>query len=326
MIPICDLHCDLLLYLAEEKSTTPFDTRCPCSVDKLLNGNVKVQVLAIYTETGASSVQMAEIEVEKLRILLNDHPDKVRLVNSSDNLAFTGTENICSVILAIENASGFFGETEDLNIGFRRIENLIKQNFRPFYIGITWNGQNRFGGGIGAHIGLTNDGEQLLSFLKDKNIYIDISHSCDELVEDILKVTGKGNSQLKIISSHTNLRSVKNVPRNMPDHVAKEIIDRGGILGINVLVDFLGENSISPFVKNIEKILSFGGEKAIALGADFYFTEEDKFLSLYDNSAKSQEFLSELKIVGGFSESFIEDFTWNNSIRLIREWVSNGAP
>ena len=55
LIPIIDLHCDLLCYLERDPSRTPFDAQVRCSIPQLQQGNVKLQVMAAFADTGKSS-------------------------------------------------------------------------------------------------------------------------------------------------------------------------------------------------------------------------------------------------------------------------------
>ena len=50
--PIFDMHCDLLVYLASVKDAHPAKKEdIGCALPYLQGGNVKLQVLAIYTST-----------------------------------------------------------------------------------------------------------------------------------------------------------------------------------------------------------------------------------------------------------------------------------
>ena len=102
-----------------------------------------------------------------------------------------------------------------------------------------------------------------------KGVAIDLSHSSDTLAEDIFNYLHKKGLKILPIASHSNFREVKMHPRNLPDSFAKEIIRMGGVIGINFVRHFVG-NEPDDFVRHIEHGLSLGGEDALALGADFF--------------------------------------------------------
>ena len=59
-LPIIDLHCDLLSYLATVDGAEPFKTDdIGCAVPFLREGNVKLQVLASYVPTNDTSAEVA---------------------------------------------------------------------------------------------------------------------------------------------------------------------------------------------------------------------------------------------------------------------------
>ena len=57
-------------------------------------------------------------------------------------------------LAAIENASGFCEEQEPLEDGLRRFERLVAEAGPLAYVSLTWNDENRFGGGNKASAGL----------------------------------------------------------------------------------------------------------------------------------------------------------------------------
>jgi membrane dipeptidase len=57
--PIIDTHCDLLSYLAKVPNADPQSREIPCGLPFLKEGNVKMQVLAIYTDVAPGSMEFA---------------------------------------------------------------------------------------------------------------------------------------------------------------------------------------------------------------------------------------------------------------------------
>lgn len=270
MQPIIDLHCDLLNYLALDPKRGPFDPAPRCSYPQLKAGNVQLQTLAIFTETAPGSQKLGWKQVEAFHNLLKSHPQSFSFYKG----AFEQTINI---VPAIENASGFCGEDETLKEGTDRLQLLIKKIGRPLYIGLTWNGENRFGGGIGSPAGLKKDGLELLKWLQGKNIAIDLSHASLKLCEEIINAIDKYSLQLRIMASHCNFRKVLDHPRNLTDDVAKEIFYRKGIIGLVFYKKFVHPEDPKALLNHIEHGLKLGGKDSLCFGADF-FSLEDPFI------------------------------------------------
>jgi microsomal dipeptidase-like Zn-dependent dipeptidase len=251
--PVVDLHCDLLCFLAAEKDRSPFDPLSCCSIPQLKEGNVEHQILAIFTETKKDSTQEGEKQLNAFKLLPKDSGIHFKL--------------------AIENASSFFEEHEKLENGFKRLQKALNEGHQFLYLSLTWNSENRFGGGNASQVGLKRDGEVLLEFLNEKKIAIDLSHTSDALALDILHYLDKKKMSIIPIASHSNFRSIAHHPRNLPDEIAKEIFRRKGIVGLNFVRGFIGKEP-HDFYRHIQHAIELGGQEHLCFGADF-FPEQD---------------------------------------------------
>lgn len=272
---IADLHCDLLLYLDGENRTLS-DRQARCSLPQLKEGGVKFQTLPLFSETGPGSSLAGERQFKIFENLPKEH---FTIVKSP---AFP--EKTIGVMFAIENGSVFCAEEDDLN---ERLLWLEKLSQRPLYIGLTWNTENRFGGGAETSVGLKKDGEKLLDFLHQRGICVDLSHTSDALAMDILHYIDHRQLEIPVIASHSNFRAVEDVARNLPDFLAKEVIQRGGVIGLNFVNRFVGESS-DRLLDHLEHIIALGGENQVCFGADFYFTgdlspEYQRALSFFED-------------------------------------------
>ncbi|MCH9613326.1 MAG: hypothetical protein SP1CHLAM54_03250 [Chlamydiia bacterium] len=216
-----------------------------CSVPQLLAGGVTMQILAVaaITREGSSKKGLRQLELF----------DELKEMNGPNYR------------LAIENASALIEETEELDLFIKRLDAVES----PLYVSLTWNCENRFGGGNATDIGLKEDGKVVLEYLSENDIAIDFSHTSDALAWDILNEIDQKQLPLKVMASHSNFRSLQDHPRNLPDELAKEIIRRGGIIGINFIRRFIGEKK-EDILAHFEHGLSLGGEDALCFGSDFY--------------------------------------------------------
>ncbi len=260
MIPVADLHCDLLCYLEGNPKRTAFDLEVGCSIPQLSKGGVQWQTLAIFTETGPQSVLRGMRQAEIFKTLPNDYQNHFHFGNCSHGV---------SIKLAIENASSLFGEEEILEDGLLRLTQL-HETCKVAYISLTWNTENRFGGGAHTSIGLKKNGMALLDFMSDKKIALDLSHTSDVLAFDCLNYIDKKSLNISVLASHSNFRAITSVARNLPDELVKEIFHRKGVIGLNFVRDFVGADP-NNFARHLEHGLKLGGAQNLCLGADFYF-------------------------------------------------------
>jgi microsomal dipeptidase-like Zn-dependent dipeptidase len=78
---------------------------------------------------------------------------------------------------------------------------------------------------------------------------------------------------ISILASHSNYRKVFDHPRNLPDDLAKEIIQRGGIIGVNFLRAFVNNEDPNVLYEHINHGIQLGGLNSICFGADYFNTD-----------------------------------------------------
>ena len=300
-----DLHCDLLAYLALSPERTPLDQRSRCSVPQLNEGRVKTQVLAISAETGIYSLLMGLQQIKCFLDVQETYPGRF--------------------LPAFENASAFSLESEPLDTVFKRLENILKE-IHPTYISLTWNGENRFGGGCGAKCGLKGDGRELLRYLNGKGIAIDFSHTSDSLAYDLFDFIDKERLDILVMASHSNFREVVENIRNLPDDIAKELIKRKGLIGMVFYTSFL--ESPDNLISMIEHGLKLGGEEALAFGAD-YFCLDDLFSLLHHGGGFFDEMADSScypKVIESISELFDKELLSSIACKNALDFLLRSQP
>ncbi|MEE0868107.1 MAG: membrane dipeptidase [Clostridia bacterium] len=132
---------------------------------------------------------------------------------------------------------------------------------------LTWNNENAVAGNITQDFdgGLTPFGKKIIRRCEELGVVVDLSHIGDRSFFDVCAASEK-----PFICSHSNSRSICGEMRNITDNQFRELMRRGGVLGINFYPLFLGgEGSIKEIVKHIEHFCGMGGEKNIGMGSDF---------------------------------------------------------
>ncbi|MGV8993560.1 MAG: dipeptidase [Flavobacterium sp.] len=268
---IIDLHCDLLSYLNRPNSDQNNTEDIGCAIPYLKEGNVKLQVMAIFASTESNSHQKGIQQSEIFKNLWTEDSDLYRF--EKEHLQNFGQNNKIGILASLENASAFCDEDLPLNKGFENLEKIIDNVGNLFYIGLTHHLENRFGGGNFSKAGLKDDGRALIDFLDDKNIAIDFSHTSDALAYEMLNYISQKNLNIPILASHSNFRQIFDHPRNLPDDIVKEIINRKGLIGLNFVRAFVNNEHPEVLFEHLNHGLELGGENTVAYGADFFFTK-----------------------------------------------------
>lgn len=321
---IADLHCDLLLYLEKGRARTAQDAAVRCSIPQMRSSGVTLQVLPIFTETGTGSVHLGQRQNQIFHSLPIQYSEHYHIVNDKDAID-TNTHKI-GILRSIENASAFCGEEEPLDTGFKRLKSWLTEG-KIAYISLTWNTENRFGGGNHTSIGLKEDGKALLNFVSGQKIAIDLSHTSDALAYDILDHIDRNQLAIPIIASHSNCRAIMDVPRNLPDPLMKEIIRREGLIGLNFIKPFLGPSNPLYFSRHLEHLLSHDAHRNVCFGADFFHEEDipltirrppgEYFFDDYGSSATYPHVCKQWKEEIGVSTDLLEDICHRNAIRFL---------
>ncbi len=327
-LPIFDLHCDLLSYLAHRPDPDAFTPELGCSIPNLRRGKVRFQVMAIYNNVYAESAKMGLKQAEIFRDLSIRHPDFFYLPNNISEIQKELPLYRTAIIAAIENAAGI--ATEDLPIAqaFQNLYKILLATKRLLYISLTHHGENRFGGGNYATAGLKDDGKKLLDYIDGKNICIDLSHTSDALADDILEYIHQHKLNIIPIASHSNFRKVWDHPRNLRDETAKEIYAMGGIIGINFVRAFVDNKHADTLLDHIEYGLTLGGENQLTFGADFFYTADHPdptripfYHQAHEDASKYQGVLLELS-ERGMEKKQLEKLAYQNVFSFIDKiWI-----
>lgn len=326
-IPIIDLHCDLLSYLVKSHDRTPYDVDgIGAAIPHLKAGNVCLQVMAIFSRTETGSSHFAQKQIEAYEKIRNQRDGTALDVQSDLSSHALNEEENVRMYHALENASGMWEEEEPLAEGFSRMDVYMKKLGKPFYISLTHNTENRFGGGnYSGNVGIKPDGKSLLAWMGERGIAIDFSHTSDALAYDILTFIEKEKLKIPLVASHSNSRAVFSHLRNLPTEIIEEIILKEGLIGMNFFRPFVHDTEKEVLFDHLTFLLEKGGEEIVAFGADFFdpsaisvAIEGPAFFPNYDNASFYPYFLAELK-KKRFLPVQISKLAWKNVIRFMKQ-------
>ena len=239
---VFDAHCDTL-YIAADTDKSLYENDVMADFRRMSAYNSYTQILACWIEPKYASSALER----------------------SMELIDTYYENPCSyknvrTILSIEG-----GEMISSTAVLR---NLYRLGVR--IAGLTWNYSNHIASGADEkdpERGLTEFGKTVVREMERIGMYIDVSHLNDRSFYDIEQIT-----DMPLIATHSNSRSICGHRRNLTDDMFERIIKSGGCAGINFYPMFLndkGRAGIDDIVRHIERFMSLGGENCIGIGADF---------------------------------------------------------
>lgn len=115
-------------------------------------------------------------------------------------------------------------------------------------------------------IGLTDFGRDVVKEMNRVGIIIDCSHTSLKATMDIMEQTTK-----PVVFSHSNPNAIWQHQRNITDEQIKCCAETGGVIGLNGMGIFLGNNDISieTILRHICYLSDFVGAEHVGLGFDF---------------------------------------------------------
>ena len=81
--------------------------------------------------------------------------------------------------------------------------------------------------------GLNERGRAVVREMNRLGMVINVSHASDEAVEQTIEL-----STSPVVATHHGLRSLNNIPRNMPDDLVKKLAAKGGVIGFQIGNEF----------------------------------------------------------------------------------------
>jgi membrane dipeptidase len=241
---IFDAHCDTANVLLDQPFYFVKKNQSHVSRDKIRKGGLKAQIFAIWVNPVYSpyrSIKKALLlyQVLEKHIFSPGYGTKVTTIRGMESSIKKG-ELACW--LSLEGGHIIENSIEILeffySLGFRCMTLTHSKN-------TDWADSS---GDKPRWDGLNKLGRKIITKMDELNMVIDVSHSSDKTVEDVLELTSR-----PIMASHSCARALCDIPRNIPDDIIKEIAKRNGFIGINFFPGFLKKTIYDKVTKNIEK-------------------------------------------------------------------------
>ena len=301
--PVFDLHCDTVNELLNGSALK--SNQAHIDLDRAGSLPGYAQCFACFTSNSQQTNPVDRFEKKLAAILreVSKNEHLIRQVFTADEIELNRDSGIMSAILTIEGPSGFGFDPELL-------EDLYKVGFRMSTLG--HNEKNPLTGSCVTGGGLTDLGREYVKEAQRLGMMVDVSHISDEGFWDIMDIT-----QAPVVASHSNSRSVCNVSRNLTDDMFQHICGTGGVVGINLFTEFVGEDpSLDQVCDHVIHLMDLDPTgKHIALGGDLdgCDTLPQGFNGIQDYPALANKLLER-----GLYKETVYDIFWNNTLEVFK--------
>ncbi len=187
-----------------------------------------------------------------------------------ERFADIGAADTISLAFDLEDSGPLGGDPDNLELFYE----LGVRSMLP-----TYNHANAAGCGCldTDDTGLTAYGRDLVRKQNEVGIFVDGSHCSRRTGLDLAECT-----EVPMIYSHSNFAALWAHPRNITDEQARTCARTGGVIGINGVGIFLGQNAIDGRAERVAAMaahIEYGAElvgiEHIGIGSDYSFDAED---------------------------------------------------
>lgn len=210
-----------------------------------------------------------------IRSFVRQNPDEYVLALSVDDIAAAKSSGKLAVALDVEGA---FAIGDQLSL----VELLYDLGVR--WMLMAYNRRNRVGGGCHDDVddGLTPLGYELVREMDRLGMVKCCTHTGYRTAMDVFVATDRPT-----IFSHSNPRALKDHARNIPDVLIDACAASGGVVCINGIGIFLGENdaTVETFANHIDYVVQRSGAAHVGIGLDYVFDQEGLAKMLAENVA-----------------------------------------
>lgn len=326
-IPVADLHADTLLW---KRNPAKRQSRGHTDLVRLREGGVALQVFTAVTKvppdmnldenasdkdsltllmvaqawpprTWGSIYERAAYQAERLQKLERNAPNEFVFARSAGDVQRALDEGKLAGVYGIEGAHPLEGDLDNIaRLYDKGLRVMGLQHFFDNELGGSLHGQS------GA--GLTPFGKQAVDAAVRQGMIIDVAHSSEAVVRDVLARTEK-----PVIVSHTGLKGHCDTARNIPDDLMQAIADHGGLVGVGYWEAAACSTTPEGIAAQIVYAIDLLGLEHVALGSDYDGAVTTGF------DASELPALTEALINAGLTEDQIRAVMGGNAVRFFLE-------
>ena len=271
-----DSHCDTPMFFSENINFNHRDERILVDLHKMSDGHQDAVTMVAYLpqpkmgETFSSKVKIkndgpfdyANIIFDKIEDIVKANNRYLSIARTATDLYEDKRKGRKSIMLGIENGLAIEHDLQNLEHFARR---------GVVYMTLCHNGDNDIGDsakGCNTHNGVSAYGAKVIEEMNHLGIIVDMSHASEKSFYDALDISND-----PIVCSHSNCKSLCNVPRNLTDEQLKALADKGGVCQITLYHGFLRNNGkeadIRDVMEHLEHAIKIMGIEHVGLGSDF---------------------------------------------------------
>lgn len=234
---VVDTHTDVMLQVLRGVDISKRLESGHVDLVRLKEGGVDVQFFAIWPNPslyGKGEMYNQSIRViDLLNTIIKNNQDKIALTRTPNEIETTVQSGKIAACMGVEGGTAIENDLD-------KLQTLYDRGAR--YLGLTWNdspdwassARDEASSEYKGQIGLSDFGRDVIHWMNDKGMIVDVSHSGEQTFWDVIE-----ESKAPIIASHSCVYNLCAHYRNLSDKQIKAIGKNGGIIFINFYPGYL---------------------------------------------------------------------------------------
>ncbi|RDI98519.1 membrane dipeptidase [Dyella solisilvae] len=295
-----DTHVDIpFAYMHDPRFDAAHSDLLKVDLDKMKQGGLDAAFFIVYVEQGpltpagyAHAVVEAQTKYDDIALMIKRYPDRIGLATTPDQVRANRAAGKLSAMIGVENGYSLGHDLANLDKAYAH---------GARYVGLAHMGHNDLctsstpeadlGDPPLSDAGISDFGRSVVKRANQLGIMVDVSHSSDACVRDVLAL-----STSPIIASHSSSRALLNHPRNLSDDLLRAIAAKGGVIqavAVGTYLKYDGGRELA------EKALQ--AQVAHAAGHKAFDAEKDGYLPAYVEGMKRIDAAFPLPTVDDFA-------------------------
>lgn len=251
------------------------------------------------------------------------HPDELTLAGSVDDVLRAKRAGTLAVAFDLEGTEPLDGDLDMVSLYY---DLGVRQML------MAYNRNNRGGAGcLDDDLGLTAFGRSVVEEMNRVGMLVDCSHTGYRSSMEMMEI-----SSAPVVFSHSNPRALWDHGRNVRDEQILACARTGGVVGINGIGIFLGDNDTRSVrvVDHVAYVAELAGPEHVGLGLDYSFDQDElqdfvrahpevfpagaRFDAIAFVEPEQMPEIAELLAARGFSNGEVRGILGGNFLRVAR--------
>lgn len=237
-----DTHCDTPMLMIKPGFNVRQEHQAPNSrvdLPRMKKGGLDAMFFAVFTgqkprteQNYRKTYELAHQMLDSIHSMLKHNSKQATIALKADDLPRIEKTGKRAIYIGMENG---FPLAKDIT----RVEEFYKKGVR--YITLCHSYHNDIcdsssDGKPAEHNGVSEFGKQVIAEMNRLGMMIDVSHASDKSFFDVMEL-----SKAPVIASHSSVRAVAKHNRNMTDEMIRKLAEKGGVIQICLLDDYIKE-------------------------------------------------------------------------------------